>query len=89
MSEANLCLLVFPEDIENDLRSLPLGLVLRELEIIVLNQPYNSLLRNDFNQLHLARVDVLKTVGELIAEFVGATFKLLRPPSTNVVAVEF
>lgn len=76
MSETDLRFIALPGDFKTDFRVLPFALVLSEIEIVFQNTPDDFLARDALNQLHLATMDVLLAVRELIAGFVGAAFNV-------------
>ena len=72
--EADLGLVAFLRDIEDDVGAVPLGLVLDEVEVVVQDAPCHSLARRELGDLERAAVDVLVVVVEDGAEFVGLAF---------------
>src|SRR5215510_5454173 len=84
VGKADLGLAVFLEDLEDDLRSIPLALVLDEAKPAVGYAPDELLAGNEFRYLLRRAVDVLVTVGELGAELVGVALVLPRPPCADV-----
>jgi hypothetical protein len=84
VSEADLRFVAFLRDVEDNLGSLPLRLVLREVEVVVEHEPGDSLVGNELNQLHCALVVVLVVVSEFIANIAGAALNLFRPPCTYI-----
>jgi hypothetical protein len=85
MSEAHRGPVPISRDPEADFRALPLGSVFGEAEVVLPHAPDDLRARDEFNYLDSAAMDVLVSIGELGATFVGAAFNFLRPPSTNVI----
>ena len=85
MSEADFRLVAFLRDLKHDFCSLPLGMVFGELRAALQNKPNNFFLRNEFCYFQFATMEVFVAIRELAAEFVGTTFDISSPPSTNII----
>jgi hypothetical protein len=85
VGEAELGLAVLSGDLEDDVRALPLGLVVDEADVTVHDVPNDSLARHPFGDLLGGAVQVFVAVRELGTELVRAAVDFPRPPSANVV----
>src|SRR5512135_1496108 len=83
--EAHRRLAVLLANLEHDVRALPLGLVVDEVEAGIRDVPDHPFARHQVSDLLRTAVDVLVAVGELGAETVGTAGDLSRPPRPHVV----
>jgi hypothetical protein len=65
MRESDFCLVAVPRDLEQNVRVLPLGHVIDEIEVIVDDVPGNLRVRNKLGNPDRATMNVLKVVFEL------------------------
>jgi hypothetical protein len=84
VGEADLGAGVLRRDVEGDVSSRPLGLVLDEREVPVEHVPGDALARGQLGDPLGAPVHVLVAVGELGAELVRVAVDRARPPAAHV-----
>jgi hypothetical protein len=84
MGEAELGLLALRRDVEDDVSTVPLILVLDEIDLRVAHVPYDFLARHEFSDLLGAAMEILVPISKLGAKLVGVAINVTRPPGAHI-----
>src|SRR5882724_2163117 len=85
MRKAHFGFAILFSDVESDLRTRPLGLILREVERAIGYIPDHAFAGCEFRYFLLAVMECPIAIDKLLSKLIGIPFDLSCPPSTNIV----
>src|SRR5437899_12838863 len=85
MGETDLGLFDLFSNFKNDLCALPFALILRKIKVVIQNKPNHFFAGDKLRYFYFGAMDVFVMIIPFLAEFIGAAFNFLRPPSANII----